>query len=588
MPALLVGLGLLAGAALAYSLLRGRAGANGTTGSNATYRRLTNMPGAETSPSLSPDGQTLAFVHRSGKKPDIWIQRAGGRNPIDLTPDCDRESYSPAFSPDGTLIAYGAQCGEGGLFVMGATGENSRRLVNVGSNPAWSPDGKEILYSTELVVSPYGRTGTSEIWAVELSSGKTRKLSGTFDAIQPNVSPHGLRVAFWALPPGGSQRDIWTMPYKGLAAGEKPVPVTQDAAVDYNPVWGPDGGTLYFLSNRGGTMNLWRVPIDEATGHTLGEAAPEMLPAREVGGLAFSRDGRDAAYVVRENTFSIDRLTFEANGTLTGKPEPVLESSQEMADFDVSADGKFLAFDSRGGAQDDLFLLESDGKNLRQLTDDAPRDRGPNFSPDGKRLAFHSDRGGRYQIWTIERDGSGMKVLTQATELVIESHWSPDGRAIAVNSGHSSSILRLDDRGGLVRVEPIPAPTPETFFYPLAWTADGSTLVGALVRLSDLTGQAVAVYTPGPGAVVKTVPNTEAHSRVRRGAVIGNRYLLYGENDGLFVLDLANGDRRLVVQRPSNGSFQGLACARTSTTCYVVRSSDNADIWQRTEAAQAR
>ena len=389
------------------------------------YRRLTNMPGAETSPSLSPDGQTLAFVHRSGKKPDIWIQRAGGRNPIDLTPDCDRESYSPAFSPDGTLIAYGAQCGEGGLFVMGATGENSRRLVNVGSNPAWSPDGKEILYSTELVAGPYGRTGTSEIWAVELASGKTRKLSGTFDAIQPNVSPHGLRVAFWALPPGGSQRDIWTMPYKGLGAGEKPVPVTQDAAVDYNPVWAPDGRSLYFLSNRDGAMNLWRVPIDEATGRTLGEPTPEMLPAREVGGLALSRDGRYAAYVVRENTYSIDRLTFDTSGALTGKPEPVLESSQEMADFDVSADGKFLAFDSRGGAQDDLFLLESDGRNLRQLTDDVPRDRAPNFSPDGKRIAFHSDRSGRYQIWTIERDGSGMKPLSKATDLIIEAHWSP-------------------------------------------------------------------------------------------------------------------------------------------------------------------
>ena len=73
-------------------------------------------------------------------------------------------------------------------------------------------------------------------------------------------------MAYFALPPAGSQRDIWTIPYRGLSAGEKPVPVTQDAAVDFNPVWGPDGRTLYFLSNRNGAMNLWRVPIDEATG----------------------------------------------------------------------------------------------------------------------------------------------------------------------------------------------------------------------------------------------------------------------------------------------------------------------------------
>ena len=588
-PILLLALGALAGSALAYFYLHSRAGARGAAVSGATFRRLTNMPGAENSPSLSPDGQTVAFVHRSGSKPDIWIQRAGGRNPIDLTPNCDRESYSPAFSPDGTLIAYGAQCGEGGLFVMGATGENSRRLTSVGSNPAWSPDGREILYSTELVAGPYGRNGTSEIWAVDIGSGKTRKLSGDVDAIQPNVSPHGQRVAYWALPPAGSQRDIWTIPYKGLAAGEKAVPVTQDAAFDWNPVWGPDGRTLYFLSNRDGAMNLWKVPIDETTGRPLGAPSPEMLPAREVGGFALSRDGRHAAYVVRENTYSIDRLAFDpSSGRLAGKPEQVLETSQEMADFDVSSDGKFLAFDSRGGAQDDLYLLESDGRNLRQITDDAPKDRAPSFSPDGKRIAFHSDRGGRYQIWTVERDGSGLKPLTQVNDLIIEAHWSPDGRAIATNSGHSGSIVRLDDAGAVVRIEPIPAPAPETFFYPLAWSADGRTLAGSVVRLKDLTGQALAVYSPGPGAVVRTVPRTASPSRIRRGGVLGDRFLLYADRDGLYVVDLDSGDKHLAVERPSNGSFQSIACARMGGTCYVVSSSDNADIWQRTAAEAAR
>ena len=153
--------------------------------------------------------------------------------------------------------------------------------------------------------------GTSAIWAVDIGSGKTRKLSADFDAIQPSVSPHGLRVAYWALPAGSGQRDIWTMPSKGLAAAERPVPVTQDEAVDFNPVWGPDGRTLYYLSNRNGSMNLWKVPIDEATGKTLGPAEPQILPAREVGGFALSRDGRHAAYVVRENTYSLDRLVFD-------------------------------------------------------------------------------------------------------------------------------------------------------------------------------------------------------------------------------------------------------------------------------------
>ncbi len=583
MPAVLVVLGALAGAAAAYLALRGTKPAPGTGAlAGATFRRLTNLSGTETSPTLSPDGQTVAFVHRAGAKTDIWVQRAGGRNPIDLTPDCDRDSYTPAFSPDGNLIAYGGQCGEGGLFVMGATGESARRLTSVGSSPAWSPDGKEIVYATELVVGPYGRTGTSELWSIDVASGKTRKLSGDVDAIQPDVSPHGLRIAYWGLPAGGSQRDIWTMPSKGLAAGEKPVPVTQDAAIDWYPVWGPDGKTLYFLSNRSGSMNLWKVPIDEATGRPLGPPEAQVLPAREVGGFALSRDGRRAAYVVRENTYSIDRLVFDAaSGKLAGKPEQILGGSQEMADIDVSPDGSVISFDSRGAAQDDLFLVDSNGKNLRQITDDVPKDRGPSFSPDGKRIAFHSDRGDRYQIWTVGRDGSALKPLTQATDLIIEAAWSPDGRAISTNSGHSGSIIRLDDSGAAPRIEVIPPPAPGTFFDPLAWSPDGKTLAGSVIRLPDLVSQSLAVYSPGPGAVVRPVRGTESIGRVRRGAFLGTHFLLTVDRD-LVVTDLESGETRVVLERPANGAFQDVACVRGAGTCYVVRTSDNADIWQMT------
>jgi Tol biopolymer transport system component len=588
MPILWLGLGALAGAAVVSFALRGARSAPGATGlAGATFRRLTNLSGAENAPSLSPDGQTVAFVYRSGTKTDIWIQRAGGRNPIDLTPDCDRDSYTPAFSPDGSLIAYGARCGEGGLFLMGATGENARRLTSVGSDPAWSPDGREIFYSTELIQAPYGRFGTSAIWAIDVASGKTRKLSAELDAVQPDVSPHGLRVAYWGLPAGSGQRDIWTMPARGLAAGDTPVPVTQDEAIDWSPVWAPDGRTLFFLSNRDGSMNLWRVAIDEATGKTLGPAEPQILPAREVGGFALSKDGRRAAYVVRENTYSIDRLVFDpASGKLMGKPEQVLGSSQEISDCDVSPDGKLLALDSRGGARDDLFLVDSDGRNMRQITDDAPKDRHPKFSPDGRRLAFHSDRAdGHYQIWTVERDGGGLKPLSQAKELIIEAHWRPDGRAVAANSGRGSSILQLDETGAVVRVEPIPQPTPETYFYPLAWFPDGKTLAGSLIRLRDATGQGLATYSPGAGAVVRPIPGTETLTRPRRAALFGGRYLLSADR-GIHVTDLFSGKDSIALEPLATGNFQGVACVRTTGTCYAVRTNDNADIWQMSLPAE--
>ncbi len=286
-------------------------------------------------------------MHRANGRANIFAQRAGSRKPANLTADCDRESDAPAFSPDGSRIAYASQCGDGGLFTMTATGENVRRLTSFGSDPAWSPDGRELVYATEPIQRPYGRQGTSELWAVEVGSGKTRRVLTVLDDAQPSVSPHGLRIAYWALPPGGSQRDIWTIPYGGLKAGERPAAVTDDPAIDWNPVWAPDGPSLYFLSNRSGVMNLWRIPIDEATGKVLGRAEPLSLPAREVGGLAVAKDGRHIAFVDRRTTHAIERIAFDADGQSTGKPDVVYEGSQEIADFDVSPDGRSLAFDSR-------------------------------------------------------------------------------------------------------------------------------------------------------------------------------------------------------------------------------------------------
>jgi tricorn protease-like protein len=423
------------------------------------------------------------------------------------------------------------------------------------------------------------------LWAVEIGTGKTRKIFAE-DAIQPSVSPHGLRIAYWALPTGGSQRDIWTIRYKGLAAGERPVAVTQDAAVDWSPVWAPDGRSLYFLSNRDGAMNLWSVPIDEASGKPQGPAVPERLPAREVGGLAVARDGHHLAYVDRQTAYAIDRLTFDAQGRLAGKPEEIYESSQEIADFDLSPDGKTFAFDSRGGAQDDLFILAADGTGLRQLTDDAPKDRGPNFSPDGKRIAFHSDRGGRYEIWTIAIDGSGLTQLTKSTgDVVIEPHWSPDGRRMAINTTRNGFLLPLDDKGLAGPMEAVPPPSPDTSAFPLSWSPDGRRLFASIVRAQDRSTIGLLVYDPLAKTVSQPFRGIPTGGRATRGSALGER-LVYRDADGIHVADPAAGTDRLVLPHTSAGNYGSIAC-RGATTCYAVRSSDNADIWQRTTPGAA-
>ena len=376
---------------------------------DGTFSALTSAPGLELFPSLSPDGRFLAFTGRVDGRWSIYLQRVEGQRPINLTADSGAEDVQPAFSPDGESIAFRSSRDGGGLFLMGATGELERRLTDFGWNPTWSPDGGEIAFATKPIFdTPYDRPARSELWAVSLEGGAPQRIGGA-DAVQPSWSPHGHRIAYWGLVEGGSRRDIWTIPAEGGEAR----PVTEDEAVDWSPVWSPDGGHLYFSSDRGGSMNLWRVAIDEVSGRVQGEPERVTAPTAFAHQPTFSADGSRLAYVSSLVEQRLLRVAFDAAaGRVVGAPETVADDLRRVAFSHVSRDGESIVF-SRTHPQEDLLLSRIDGTGRRQLTDDPYRDRRPRFSPDDRRIAFYSNRGGNYEIWTIERDGTGLQRLTE-------------------------------------------------------------------------------------------------------------------------------------------------------------------------------
>jgi Tol biopolymer transport system component len=579
-----IGIAVAVLAALGAGYLLGRRGSAAAAADappSRSYRRLTQLAGAELAPALSPDGQILAFVKRTEGKQDIWIQRTGGQNPTNLTSGCDKDSYSPAFSPDGNLIAYGSLCGGGGLFVMGATGENTRRLADVGSDPAWSPDGKEIVFNTETGWAPSGRATTSELWVADVATGKTRKIFDG-DAVQASVSPHGLRIAYWGLPSSGSRRDISTIPYRGLGKDEKPVPVTQDLPLDWNPVWSADGQYLFFLSDRGGAMNLWRVPIDEKTGKTLGPLEPRTLPARRVGGFGLSRDGKRLAYVSLEFAYSIERLAFDPDRRVPQEqPIEIIQSSEAMGYPCGSPDGSLIVFDSLGSGQEDLYLVRSDGTGLRKLTDDPPRDRSPHFSPDGQRIAFQSDRSGYWEIWTIRPDGSGLTQLTSSGEDLFIPIWSPDGRRIAASSGKTVEILELDSNGAVSKMTKLPEPPGQLVPVAQGWTLDGRLIVS--LNKKEFSGSAEAAlfsFATGSYQRLATAP-------LRYGGGFGLSFvppaLLASQTaDGFHVSDLSGAGDRPLVRNPKGGAYAFVSANRDGRTLYLQHIHENADIWEAT------
>ena len=392
--ALILGLLIVSGAAVLYMFAR-RSALSKTPPVNATFTQLTDQSGPEYFPSLSPDGKSFAYVSYAASNWDIYLQRVGGKNSINLTKDSAADDTQPAFSPDGERIAFRSEREGGGIFLMGATGENVKRLTDFGYNPAWSPDGKDIACADEGPLDWANRQNpNSRVWIVNVATGEKRQVTKE-DSTQPNWSPHAFRIAYQARR-NTSQRDILTI----AASGGEAVAVTNDAAMDGSPIWSPDGNYLYFVSDRAGSMNLWRVPIDEQTGKVLGSPEAITTPSPYVSQLSLSHDGRRLAYVHAVRSGNIERVGFDpTKETVLGEPVDITRGTRLFFAPDLSPDGEWLVFDTQTDKQEDIYVVKLDGSGLHQLTDDGYKDRGARWSPDGKRIAFFSDRSGKWEIW---------------------------------------------------------------------------------------------------------------------------------------------------------------------------------------------
>jgi len=459
---------------------------------DATFAQITARPGTERFPSLSSDGKWIVYAADEGAGEDIYLQSVGGQVPVNLTKDSPAPDTQPVFSPDGERIAFRSGRDGGGIFVMGRLGESVRRVTDAGFNPSWSPDGTELVFATQNVVdNPFGRADVGRLWIVRIATGEKRELK-VKDGVQPSWSTRGL-IAYWAISESRGSSDIWII----RPNGGDPVRLTDDMAVDWNPVWSPDGRHVYYASNRGGSMNLWRIPVDERSGASRGGAEPVTTPAPFATHISLAGDGRRVAYTSMLQTQNIQRVAFNAAaGTVAGPREWVTRGSRLWSSPDPSPDGASIAVYPRLQQQEDIYVIASDGTGVRQLMDDAPGDRVPRWSPDGKLIAYFSDRSGPNELWVINPDGTGLRQLTDTGEGMFFPVWSPDGSRMAVSAGGGSKWRTLifdPHRPWRDQTrETLPGTSePGTIFVVHSWSRDGRRLAGQVTP----TGGGIVVYT---------------------------------------------------------------------------------------------
>ncbi|HET9212755.1 MAG TPA: protein kinase [Thermoanaerobaculia bacterium] len=571
-----VGLGAVAALVILGVRLRGGGGAVPTV-VNLTH--LTDLEGRESFPSLSPDGRSLLYVRSVDGNADIYLQRVGGGNPANLTHDSPADDTQPAFSPDGQQIAFRSDREGGGLYVMGATGENPRRITDAGYNPAWSPDGRKIVFATEGIANPQERRQTSQLWIADVATGQ-KKLLSPGDAVQPSWSPHGQRIAYWGLPTGKARRILWTI----APEGGSPEPVIDDENVNWDPVWSPDGRYLYYVSDRSGSMNVWGVPIDEASGRVLGEPRALTTSSQPLGLLSIARDGRQIVYATDERKSNLERWPLNpATMQVDAKLQPVTQGSRAVRSAAVSPDGQWVVFDT-AFPQEDLFVVRADGSGQRQLTSDTFKDRWPQWLPDGSHILFYSNRSGggdNYGAWSIRADGSELQAIRNGTpDPVFNPIPAPTGgRIVAFLGTRGAALIDLAPLGR-GRAQMLPPTANGEVLAVTSWSPDGAYLAGTLERKDG--GGSV------PGVVVYDLATGHYQRLTETGLVPrwlhDNRTLLYLQEGRIFLCDLVTKASRLLLDPPQSSVFKSVSTTPDDRSLYAVRSIDEGDIWMLTLA----
>jgi serine/threonine protein kinase len=569
--AALIAVGLFAGLAFWWRQALHRPSAQRLVFASAA-QKVTDLPGEEVYPNLSPDGASFVFAGSQSGNWDIYSQQVGARSALNLTASSDNYDTQPVFSPDGSRIAFRSSRNGGGVFLMRIDGSDVAQVTDSGFNPTWSPDGRELALNDDNIFNYEARNtypSASKLWAVDVNTKKRRVIT-TRDAVQADWSPHGQRLAFWGEQKGG-HRDIWTVAADGKS---EPVSVTDDAFIDWNPIWSPNGEYLYFLSNRGGEMNLWRVAIDENTGQLRSGPEPATLSASNCQYVSFARNGKSLIYGQSTRNENVSQVDFDpVRGQIVGTATPLTQGLKRYAFFSLAPDEQSFVYLARGEPQQDLFTANRAGTPLHRLTDDAAQDIVPRWSPNGEWISFLSDRSGKYEIWKVRPDGSGLTQMTHEPDReVIAPVWSPDGSKLLYQIRNVNSYIIDTNRPGTEQTPRALHGQAPAGFIPWDWSLDNKLLVGWQPLGEE---RSIVIYSF----------EDEHYQRFLLGFgaypiwLNDDRRVLFREGGSLYVLDRITGKWQEILALKAPTLIGNYALSRDNRRLYYTSGSAEADIW---------
>jgi Tol biopolymer transport system component/DNA-binding winged helix-turn-helix (wHTH) protein len=469
---------------------------------------------------ISPDGKYVAYVVRANGKQSLWVRVVANSSDLQILPPENTIYESMAISPDSQTLYFGKTTNFGsdsGIYQVPVLGGVQKKLVNGSfTSVSFSPDGKRFAF-----VGWNADQGSDDVCLANADGTEAHrlavhKLEGPGDTCSPAWSPDGkLIVCAW-----GTEADN-SMNLFGIRVGDGTISPLLDKKWDEigETVWLPDGSGLFITARERGSelFQIWlvRYPTGEVRRLTNDTDNYRFISlTSDSATVAAVRTDRQSNIWVAPagNTGNAKQITFTnydadndqglswtPKGQIvyatkaSGKSEIWIvdedgRNQRQLTDDSssnympaVTPDGRYIIFAStRGGGMPHLWKMDVDGGNPRQLTN-GPIEILPQVSPDGKWIVYHSYASGVTTVWRMPIDGGEPMLLTDKV-LDGYSSVSPDGKFV--------SCLYLDDSDGKKywKIAMVPfdggrpvklfdvRPSPISF-SPLFWTSDGNSLM---------------------------------------------------------------------------------------------------------------
>lgn len=443
-------------------------------------------------PAISPDGRTIAFTYMG----DLYVAPAAGGTAIPLTTH-PAHDFMPVWSHDGRQIAFASdRYGNFDIFVIPAQGGEARRLTyhSAPDYPyTFSGDDRNVVYGAARLDAAesrgYPAASQPELYQVAVAGGRPVQLLTT-PAEEVELSRSG-RFMLYQDKKGGENpwrkhhtsaiaRDIWLYDTQGGTHRK----ITTFAGEDRSPVFAPGDTAFYYLSEEGGSFNVYRMGLTggTATRLTSFRGVPvRLLSIAGNGTLCFGYDGRIYTLVPGGQP---QRVAIAIAADAKANRERLLSVTNGARELAVAPSGKEVAFTFRG----DVFVAGVEGGVTKRITSTPDAEAGVQFSPDGTALIYASERNGRWGIYQSRRTRDAepyfyASTVVAETPVIVndrqnyQPQYSPDGTELAyIEDRHTLRVLTLATRQSrtLLTDRQIFSNNPTQHY---AWSPDGKWIL---------------------------------------------------------------------------------------------------------------